>query len=58
VGSKSTYNTPRPPQQICPEGEAATGIAGRYGKHVNAVGLICGKLVVPPASGPASPQPK
>lgn len=58
VGSKSSYNTPVPPQHACPDGEAATGIAGRYGKHVNAVGLICSKLVLPPAPGPTSPQPK
>jgi hypothetical protein len=37
-----------PQRQPCPAGEAATGIAGRYGKHVNAVGLICGKLLIPP----------
>jgi hypothetical protein len=52
-----------PQRQQCPAGEAATGIAGRYGKHVNAVGLICSKLAVPPpASHPAPtghpPQPK
>jgi hypothetical protein len=44
--------------QDCPNGEAATGIQGRAGKHVNAVGLICGPLSA--GSGyslpPASPQ--
>ena len=29
-------------QQNCPSGEAATGIQGRVGRDVNAVGLICG----------------
>lgn len=32
------------PDQNCPEGEAATGLHGNYGKHVNAIGLICGPL--------------
>jgi hypothetical protein len=37
--------------QTCPDGEAATGIQGRYGQHVNALGLICGAFtqVVPTA---------
>jgi hypothetical protein len=44
IGSEATDNNPGPPpQQHCPDGEAATGMAGRYGKHVNAVGLICDK---------------
>jgi hypothetical protein len=29
-------------RQTCPSTEAAIGIQGRYGRHVNAVGLICG----------------
>jgi hypothetical protein len=60
IGPAVSTNTP-PQRQPCPAGEAATGIAGRYGKHVNAVGLICSKLAVPPpASHPAGhpPQPK
>jgi hypothetical protein len=47
IGSAATNNNPYPPGQSCPAVEAATGMNGRYGKHVNAVGLICGKLVVP-----------
>jgi uncharacterized protein YkwD len=31
-----------PNNQDCPNGEAARGIQGRAGKHVNAVGLLCG----------------
>jgi hypothetical protein len=33
------------PIQYCLDGEAATGLATRHGKHVNAAGLICDKLV-------------
>ncbi len=50
VGTAVTTNKV-PQRQPCPNGEAATGMAGRYGKHVNAVGLICSKLVVPPSAG-------
>ncbi len=39
--------------QACPSGEIATGVNVRWGKHVNAVGLICDTLVVPAASQPA-----
>jgi hypothetical protein len=34
-------------RQNCPAGDAATGIQGRYGTHVNAIGLICSRLVLP-----------
>jgi len=30
------------PWYTCPYGEVATGLQGNYGKHVNALGLICG----------------
>lgn len=30
--------------QTCPEGEAAVGLAHRWGAHVNAIGLICDVL--------------
>lgn len=30
--------------QTCPEGEAAVGLAHRWGDHVNAIGLICDVL--------------
>ncbi|WP_162918636.1 CAP domain-containing protein [Taklimakanibacter deserti] len=39
--------------QICPAGEAATGIQGRFGLHVNALGLICGPL---PSAGAPPPD--
>lgn len=42
-------------QQGCPAGDAATGIQGRYGKHVNAIGLICSRLVLP--RPPVAAQP-
>jgi len=45
IGSSAQSPNPRPPIQYCLDGEAATGLAGRYGKHVNAAGLICDKLV-------------
>jgi hypothetical protein len=45
IGSLAQTSNPRPPIQYCLDGEAATGLAGRYGKHVNAAGLICDKLV-------------
>jgi len=44
IGS-SVKSPNAPPIQYCLDGEAATGLAGRYGKHVNAAGLICDKLV-------------
>jgi hypothetical protein len=34
--------------QKCPFGEYATGLNLRYGKHVNAVGLICSDISNPP----------
>ena len=30
--------------QFCPSGEAVVGVQGRYGKHVNAVGVICDRI--------------
>lgn len=45
----------------CGSNEAAAGISGRYGKHVNAIGLNCGRfppedLAPPPqATAPAKP---
>ena len=33
--------------QTCPGNEYATGLNIRYGKHVNAVGLICGTIAPP-----------
>lgn len=39
--------------QQCPEGEIAVGLHGRYGIHVNAVGLICGPWIKPNA--PSTP---
>lgn len=45
--------------QKCPGGEAAIGIQGRFGKHVNAVGLICRsnpKVVVNAPSAPQQPS--
>ena len=32
--------------QQCPAGEAANGLQGRFGQHVNAAGLECAKLIV------------
>jgi hypothetical protein len=43
--------------QNCPDGEAAVGIQGNLGKHVNAAGLLCGrspKIAV--ANAPSTPQ--
>jgi hypothetical protein len=31
-------------RQDCPNDEAVTGMHIHYGKHVNAIGLICGQL--------------
>ncbi len=42
--------------QQCPDGEIAVGLHGRYGIHVNAVGLICGPFTAPsPPVTPVSP---
>jgi hypothetical protein len=38
------------PLQQCPDGEVASGIEVRYGKYVNAIGLICDKFS-PPKEG-------
>lgn len=54
IGGSYTSNNPFPPGQSCPKGEGATGMAGRFGKDVNAVGLICNKL---PAAVPAVTPP-
>jgi hypothetical protein len=31
----------------CPEGEAAVGMQGNWGQHVNGIGLICDRLKIP-----------
>jgi hypothetical protein len=43
-------------QQNCPDGEAATGIQGRSGIYVDALGLICGPFTRPggPSAGGCS----
>jgi hypothetical protein len=33
-------------EQDCPPGEIATGVEARWGKHVNAVALICNKIKI------------
>ena len=46
-----------PFEQPCPPGEEATGIHGRYGNYVDALGLICGSMIAaqpPPAARCAS----
>ncbi len=44
--------------QQCPDGEAATGIHGRYGSYVDALGLICGPFAKrTPGTGPVIPPP-
>ena len=40
IGASAQTSPPR--DQICPPGELALGVNGNEGKHVNAVGLICG----------------
>jgi hypothetical protein len=35
------------PTQVCPDGEAATGVYGNDGQYINSIGLICGKFIVP-----------
>ncbi len=45
--------------QNCPNGEAATGIQVRFGKHVNAAGLLCGptpKVAAANTPAPSTPQ--
>lgn len=49
------------PVQFCPQGEAAVGIQGHKGRHINSAGLLCGKFnVVQPGAGtgtgPGSPS--
>jgi len=41
-------------QQNCPAGEAATGIQGRFGTYVDALGLICGPFTKRTAPGPGT----
>jgi len=43
--------------QKCPGGEAAIGIQGRFGKHVNAVGLICRSNPKVATNKPPPPPP-
>ena len=46
------------PSQSCPRGEAAVGIQGNKGRHINAAGLLCGKLDVgQPGTGAGTPGP-
>jgi hypothetical protein len=42
--------------QQCPYGEVASGIQVRYGKYVNAIGLICDPFKVPVATLPPPPK--
>jgi len=42
-------------EQRCPDNEYATGVSIRYGKDVNALGLVCGQ--VPVAKAKAAPAP-
>jgi uncharacterized protein YkwD len=54
MGASSSVFPPN--NQDCPRGEAATGIQGRSGIHVNAVGLICGpQPSAKPAGGGGTP---
>ncbi|NWH07461.1 MAG: hypothetical protein HXY22_02230 [Alphaproteobacteria bacterium] len=47
----------RPEIQHCPGNEYAVGLNLRFGKHVNAVGLICDQVVsAPPASATGMPR--
>jgi hypothetical protein len=39
----------------CPPNMAVTGLTLRYGKHVNAVGVICSTIVLQPAPPPPPP---
>jgi len=45
----------------CGSNEAAAGISGRYGKHVNAIGLNCGRFppedAAPPPQAATPPKP-
>jgi hypothetical protein len=45
-----------PVAQVCPPGEAAIGIHGRSGIHVDALGLICGPRPVVATAAPAPPR--
>ena len=44
-------------QFACPPNTAAIGLTVRYGQHVNAVGLICGAIVLQPAPPPVAGPP-
>jgi hypothetical protein len=44
------------PRQECPYGELASGIQVRWGRYVNAIGLICDRFKVPVAK--QAPPPK
>ncbi len=41
--------------QFCPEGEAVTGIKGRAGLYLDAIGMICGPIA---QAAPARPEPR
>jgi hypothetical protein len=53
VGPGGGYNEER---QQCPYGEVASGIQVRWGRYVNAIGLICDPFKVPVAT--QAPPPK
>ena len=56
-GSNVTRDLGDPYEQRCPTGMAATGLSLRWGKDVNAIGLICDTLVVPQPTASELPPP-
>jgi hypothetical protein len=44
VSGPSPKTAGKSPPQYCPGADAAIGLAIRYGKHVNAIGLVCSGL--------------
>ncbi len=55
TGGDPTYAADQWTEQKCPDNEYATGVSIRYGRDVNALGLVCGQ--VPAAAAPAAPAP-
>jgi hypothetical protein len=50
IGTAPGFRTNIP--QNCPPGQAATGIQGRWGTYVDAVGLLCGPFIKQPPPPP------
>lgn len=55
TGGDPTFAADQQTEQQCPDNEYATGVSIRYGRDVNALGLVCGQVPVAPAKPAPAP---